>query len=114
MRKCSSTYHPKASKYKKVFKGSDETFRASWDAQEWLHEHGFSYGSTDGSPYCPIQKGEYTLPQKLYNFDAEDKAQLAGVMRSFDYRNGDVEIWLYDEFDNRDNNATDRIQRQAN
>lgn len=99
MRKRSSTYHPNTPKYKKVFKGSDETFRAMWDAQRWLHEHGFSYGSTDGSPYCSIQKGEYTLPQKLYNFDREDKAQLAGVMRSFDYRNGDVEIWLYEEFE---------------
>lgn len=46
-----------------------------------------------------MQRGEYTLPQKLYNFDSEDKAQLAGVMRSFNYRNGDVEIWLYDEFE---------------
>lgn len=79
--------------------GSNETFRAMWDAQEWLHKHGFDYGSTDGSPYCPIQKGEYTLPQKLYNFDAEDKAQLAGVIRSFNYRNGDVEIWLYEKFE---------------
>lgn len=98
MRKRNSIYRPKPPKFKKVFKGSDETFRAAWDAQVWLQEHGFSYGSTDGSPYCPIQKGEYTIPQKLYNFDSEDKAQLAGVMRSCDYRNGDVEIWLYEEF----------------
>ena len=90
MRKRNKQYRPQVPKFKKVFKGSDETFRAMWD--------GFSYGSTDDSPYCPIQKGEYTLPQKLYNFDAEDKALIAGVIRSFDYRNGDVEIWLYDEF----------------
>ena len=98
MRKRNKQYRPQVPKFKKVFDGCDETFRAMLDAQGWLHEHGFSYGSTDGSPYCPIQKGEYTLPQKLYNFDAEDKALLAGVIRSFDYRNGDVEIWLYDEF----------------
>lgn len=99
MRMRNNLYRPKTPKFKKTFKGSDETFKAMWDAQEWLHEHGFSYGSTDGSPYCPIQKGEYTLPQKLYNFDAEDKTQLAGVMRSSDYRNGNVEIWLYEEFE---------------
>lgn len=99
MRKFNNPYRPKTPKLKKIFKGSDETFKAMWDAQKWLHEHGFSYGSTDSSPYCPIQKGEYTLPQKLYNFDAEDKTQLAGVMRSSDYRNGNVEIWLYEEFE---------------
>lgn len=98
MRKRNKSYRPLMPKFKKVFKGSEETFRAAWDAEAWLIEHGFSYGSTDCSPYCPIQKGEYTLPQKLYNFDSEDKAQLAGVMRSFNYRNGDVEVWLYEEF----------------
>jgi len=99
MRKHSNSYRPKSPKFKKIFKGSVETFRAMWNAQEWLCEHGFSYGSTDGSPYCPIQKGEYTLPQKLYNFDVEDKALLAGLMRSFDYRHGNIEIWLYEEIE---------------
>lgn len=107
MRKHSNTYHPKTPKFKTTFKGSDETFRAMWNAQGWLHEHGFSYGSTDGSSYCPIQKGEYTLPQKLYNFDSEDKALLAGVMRSFDYRNGDVEIWLYEEIEGGNSDGED-------
>lgn len=88
----------KTVKFRKVFKGSpNEAFRAAWDAEEWLRQHGYSYGSTDGSRYQPIQKGEYTLPQKLYNFSNEDKAQLAGVISAFDFRHGDVEILLYDK-----------------
>lgn len=74
---------------------SGETFGAKYQAQKWLHEHGYSYGSTDLSPYVPAMKGErYDLPQKLHNFDREDLKRVDAVMFSYDYRDGWVEVWL--------------------
>lgn len=74
-----------------------DVYRGNTNAQAWLHKHGYSCGSTCLSPYVAIQKGEYTLPQKVHNFDKEDMALIDGVIYSLDYRNGEVEIWLKDE-----------------
>lgn len=76
------------------FKNDGQLFSAWYNAQAWLRKHGYSCGSTCLSPYVAIQKGEYTLPQKVYNFDKEDMAVIDGVIYSLDYRNGEVEIWL--------------------
>lgn len=76
------------------FYNDGETFSAMYKAQAWLHEHGYSYGSTCQSPYVVIQKGKYTLPQKIHNFDKEDITLIDGVIYSTDYREGEVEIWL--------------------
>lgn len=79
------------------FYNSGEIFSALYEAKVWLSERGYSYGSTCQSPYVAIQKGEYTLPQKLHNFDKEDITLIDGVIYSLDYRNGDVEIWLKED-----------------
>ncbi len=79
------------------FKNNGEVFSAKYEAEHWLSQHGFSYGSTCLCPYVPIQKGEYTLPQKLHNFDKEDVKMMDGVIYSLDYRGGDVEIWLKED-----------------
>lgn len=76
------------------FKNDGQLFSAWYNAQAWLHKHGYSCGSTCLSPYVAIQKGEYTLPQKVHNFCKEDMALIDGVIYSLDYRNGEVEIWL--------------------
>ena len=74
---------------------SGETFGAKYQAQAWLHEHGYRYGSSDWGPYIPAIKAEkYDLPQKLYNFDLEDYKRVNAVMYSQDYRDGWVEVWL--------------------
>ena len=41
MKKRNKQYRPQVPKFKKVFKGSDEPFIAKWNAEGWLHEHGF-------------------------------------------------------------------------
>lgn len=79
------------------------TFGAMYQAQHWLHEHGYSYGSTDsrgrgiGNNPVPIVKGSYSLPQKWHNFTKEDKLQCDGVMVAFDWREGDVRVILFAE-----------------
>lgn len=77
-----------------TFYNDGRTFSAVYQAQAWLRERGYSYGSTCLSPYVAIQKGKYTLPQKMHNFDKEDLALIDGVIYSTDYREGEVEIWL--------------------
>ena len=78
------------------FENKGETFSAMYQAQHWLYDNGYKYGSSCcPSPYIPAMKGEhYTLPQKLYNFDLEDYLQVNAVMYSPDYREGYVEVWL--------------------
>ena len=80
------------------FENTGVTFSAMFQAQHWLHEHGYSYGSSDWSHYIPAMKGErYTLPRKLYNFDREDYDRVSAVMYSLDYRDGWVEVWLVEQ-----------------
>lgn len=74
---------------------SGEAFGAMYQAQTWLHEHGYKYGSSDLGPYIPaIKADKYDLPMKLYNFDLEDYKRINAVMYSQDYREDWVEIWF--------------------
>lgn len=91
-------FRPKAHKFIMPFKNDGRDFSAYYEAKGWLHNHGFSYGSTDGSPYMAVVKGEYNLPQKLYNFTKGECDLIDGVVFSNDFRNGYVEIRLYNEF----------------
>ena len=95
-------FKPKYPKFKKVFENTGDTFSGVYSAEKWLRENGFSSGSTDCGSYVAITKGEYNLPQKIHNFYKEDLEQMAGVIYSTDYRNGKVEIWLYEEFEEKD------------
>jgi hypothetical protein len=73
------------------------TFGAMYEAQGWLHAHGYNYGSTDREPYpVGIQKGAYTLPQKWHNFTKEDKQKADGVMIAGDWREGAVRVILFE------------------
>jgi hypothetical protein len=79
------------------------TFGAMYQAEHWLKEHGFSYGSSDagrhglGSNPVAIKKGPYDLPQKWHNFRKEDKLRCDGVMIASDWREGDVRVILFQE-----------------
>lgn len=97
-RKCNIRF-TRPSDPSKVVKFNEDalTFGAMWKAQSYLRELGYSFGSTcTPSPFVAIQKGPYTLPQKLYNFDNEDIAKVDGVIYSTDYREGNVEVWFFD------------------
>lgn len=77
------------------------TFQAMWEAECWLKQRGYSYGSTCkdragfGDMPVAIVKGAYDLPQKWKNFTKYDIDQVDGVMLSDDFRNGSVKILLF-------------------
>ena len=77
------------------------TFVAFWDAETWLKNNDYRWGSTCKNRMtgqeCPvaIQKESYDLPQKWIHFDNNDKADIDGVMISDDFRNGSVKILIF-------------------
>lgn len=81
----------------KVFPPTGKTFGAFYNAEKWLSDNGYSYGSTDRGSYVPIMKGEYDIPQKYYNLSKSDIANLSGVVHSTDYREGEVEVRLFEQ-----------------
>lgn len=71
-------------------------FENLYAAQGWLTVSGFSYGSTDRYPNpVAFQKGEYTLPEKWHNFTAKHKSQVAGIITSSNWREGEVKVIIY-------------------
>ena len=92
-------FGPGTPKFKKVFENTGSTFSGLYDAEKWLRENGFGFGSLDfPCPYIAITKEEYNLPYKIHNFDMADISMMAGVIYSADYRDGKVEVWLYYEY----------------
>lgn len=57
------------------------TFDSLWAAEQWLHDHGYSNGSTGrGIDPVALKIGEYDLPQKWHNLTPAGKAHVDGVM----------------------------------
>lgn len=79
----------------KTFK-EEGTFQGMYAAQKWLHDEGYSYGSTTRhSDPVAIRKGEYDLPQKWHNFSALGRQSVDGIMTSNDWREGEVKVIIY-------------------
>lgn len=72
------------------------TFESYYKACAWLKENGYSYGDTacSRSPHCGLLKGDHYIP-KWYHLTKKDIQVLDGVMTSFDYREGEVRITIY-------------------
>lgn len=83
-------------KYKRTFENNDSEWSAFYYAKKWLLDNGYSFGSTDIGPYVPVVKGGYNIPQKWHNLSKSDIENLSGVICSTDYRNGIVEVRLFD------------------
>mgnify|MGYP003613607855 FL=1 len=78
-------------------KKEDRPFDALYQAQSYLNDLGYEYGSlaVTSSPNVAVKKGEYDLPQKWHNLDKEEIASIDGVIRSLDYREGQVTVMLF-------------------
>ena len=78
-------------------KKEDRPFDAFYQAQSFLNDLGYSYGSlaVTSSPNIADRKGDYDLSQKWHNLDKEDVASIDGVIRSIDYREGVVTVMLF-------------------
>lgn len=94
-------YLGRAVKIQKVFSFvKDELpFNSLHEAESWLLEQGYVYGSLCGDAPIAIRKGEdfshYDLPEKWKNFSDEDKAYCDGVLVSQDFRNSPVTVFLF-------------------
>jgi hypothetical protein len=78
-------------------KKEDRPFDAFYQAQSYLNDLGYEYGSlaVTSSPNVAVRKGEYDLAQKWHNLDKEEIASIDGVIISLDYREGQVTVMLF-------------------
>ena len=67
--------------FKKTFNGNGETFSAFYEAEKWLRDNGYSFGSMCRGEPMGILKGRYCIP-KWRNLSREDKAQLDGTLEA--------------------------------
>lgn len=88
-------YRPKKDieKHLRFFK--EGTFESFYEAGHWLSENGYSCGSTSCMSPVAIRKGEYDLPQKWHNLSKEEIDSVDGIMFSSNFREGEVEIYIY-------------------
>jgi hypothetical protein len=74
---------------------AEGTFESLYEAQGWLHTNGYSHGSLCRDMPVAIKDGLYDLPQKWKNFDTEDEELIDGVMVSNDFREAQVEVYIF-------------------
>lgn len=71
-------------------------FYSMYAAERWLHENGYSSGSTDITKFVGLLKGEKILIAKWKNLTKDERAALDGVMYAmFSYRTGPVEVIIF-------------------
>ncbi|WP_199287344.1 hypothetical protein [Acinetobacter portensis] len=68
-------------------------FSAVSAAENWLREHGFSYGSMCMDMPIGILKGDWCIA-KWRNLTAKERNQLDGKLLSSDFRSGPVVLQL--------------------
>jgi hypothetical protein len=96
-----SVYLGRVVKVQKVFSfvKEERPFNSLYEAESWLREQGYVYGSLCVDAPIAVRKGEdfshYDLPEKWKNFSDEDKANCDGVLVSRDFRNRPVTVFLF-------------------
>jgi len=85
---------PREIKQKLSFK-QEGTFQSLYAAEAWCIQNGYEYGSLCCQQPIAIVKGDYNLPQKWKNFSKTQKNQVDGVITSFDFREGEVTVTIY-------------------
>jgi len=86
--------------FKKTFKAHG-TFSAFNDATEWLTERGYSCGSMQRDEPIGVKKGEFSIAKWRHLEDGE-RFLLDGVLRSDDFREGDVSLMLTNFFEDKE------------
>lgn len=74
---------------------AEGTFESFYMAQAWCAKHGYEEGSMCSPMPIGIMKGEYTLPWKWKNLNKKERQMVDGVIVSNDFRNGQVEIYIF-------------------
>ncbi len=78
----------------KVFE-VEGTFNSKYAAEKWLHDNGYSYGSSERENPIAVMKGEYELPQKWSNISKMGKEVVDAVIVSDDFREGSVSVIIF-------------------
>ena len=78
-------------------KKEDRPFDAYYQALKFLGDRNYHSGSLafTKSNNVAVKKDYYNLPEKWHNLDKEDIASIDGVIRSLDYREGQVTVMLF-------------------
>ena len=78
-------------------KKEDRPFDAYYQALKFLNDRNYHSGSlaVTRSNNVAVKKDYYNLPEKWHNLDKEDIASIDGVIRSTDYREGQVTVMLF-------------------
>ena len=78
-------------------KKEDRPFDAYYQALKFLSDRNYHSGSlaVTSSPNIAVIKECYNLPEKWHNLDKEEIASIDGVIRSYDYREGQVTVMLF-------------------
>ncbi len=84
---------------KKVFK-EEGAFQSLYKAEKWLTDNGFNYGSTCvQSNLVALYKGEYIgSAWKWRGLSMKERRECHGIMKSYNYREGEVIIEIKDEY----------------
>jgi len=74
----------------KIFHGDGSTFSARYEAEKWLTENGYSYGSSCAMFPTGIVKGENIYIAKWRNMSKKERNALDGELHA--NREGDAKI----------------------
>jgi len=81
-----------------TFNGNGDDFSAISEAQKWLDDNGYSYGSMCGDYPIAIARGVGIQIAKWRNISKYEKDnEIDGVIKSLDFRCGSVTIEFKDE-----------------
>ncbi|WP_339145131.1 hypothetical protein [Pseudoalteromonas galatheae] len=81
--------------FEKIFKGDGELHTASWEAQKWLRENGYSYGPMErDNPIAVLKGADHDLP-KWTNLPDDLKEKVDGKLHVT--MKGDARLVLNEE-----------------
>ncbi|TDF42481.1 hypothetical protein EYS14_03600 [Alteromonadaceae bacterium M269] len=65
--------------FEKYFEGDGTTFSAKYEAENWLRDNGYSYGSSCVNGPQGVIKGEAYI-SKWYNLSVEEREEMDGAL----------------------------------
>ena len=78
-----------------IFKAGQD-FEAFYNAEKWLKENGYSWGSMQRSDPIGITKENWIGGAKWRHLTPKGKAALDGIIEGESKRNGDITITIFD------------------
>lgn len=67
--------------FQKIFKGDGSTFGATYEAEAWLRDNGYSYGSSCVCSPQGVLKGDYCI-SKWRNLSMKERSEMDGLLHA--------------------------------